>query len=85
MIMVGGGVIPNRLYINDAAVPIPEIHKEINYGGENGGHTDKIWGYGYAFVSKGDVLSFRYHYYDELKLGCTTKDSSIDFVPYKKH
>ena len=80
----GSGSSPNRLYVNNGAVPIPEIHTEDITAGENSGHRTKTWGYGYAFVSKGDVISFKHNTYYGLQEGCASYNSTISFVPTRK-
>lgn len=80
----GSGSPPNRLYVNNGAVPIPEIHTEDNTVGENSGHRTTTWGYGYAFVSKGDVISFKHNTYYGLQEGCASYNSTISFVPTRK-
>ena len=75
---------PSRLYINDAAVPIPEIHKETSYNGEHSGNRTEMRGYGYAFVSKGDVLSFKAPTYYGLQLSCNGGNSTLAFVPTRR-
>lgn len=80
----GYGSPPDRLYVNNGAVPIPEIHKEDITGGEHSGHHTKTWGYGYAFVSKGDVISFKRNTYYGLQEGCVSSNSTLSFVPIRK-
>lgn len=72
---------PFRLYINDAVVPIPEIKKDIDYG-EHAERTTE-YGYGYAFVSKGDILSIKTQ---DKYFGLSCGGSSFDlvFVPTRK-
>ena len=79
----GTGHHPARLYINDGVVPVPEIHQEEYGGGESSNTKTMTWGYGYAFVSKGDVLSVKQYYYG-LQESCTTYNSTISFVPTRK-
>lgn len=77
----GSGSPPARLYVNNGAVPISEIHTEDHTGGEHSGHMTKTWGYGYAFVSKGDVISFKTNTYYGLQESC---GSTLSFVPTRK-
>jgi len=80
----GSGSSPDRLYVNNGAVAISEIHNEDSYGGEHSGHMTKTWGYGYAFVSKGDVISFKHNTYYGLQEGCASYNSPLSFVPTRK-